>query len=207
MEGIANGFYRFSEWIMRFAYVNLLWIGFTLLGLIFLGFMPATAAMFGVIREWVRGNDDIPVFQTFWRIYREEFLKVNILGVILFLIGYILSIEYQILRSQTETIYYVASFGVIVQFILYAIVLVYILPIFVHFKLKLMQYFKWSFIIGLMHPIINVVLVVAVLLLNIITYYTIPGLLLFFGGSVSAFILMWGASLTFSKFEKAEANG
>ena len=37
MEGLIGGIYRYSEWIMRLAYINILWILFTLLGLVVFG--------------------------------------------------------------------------------------------------------------------------------------------------------------------------
>lgn len=65
MNGFIDGYYRFAVWITRFAYLNLLWIAFSLVGLGVVGFFPATAAMFAVVRKWVHGEKDIPVFQVF----------------------------------------------------------------------------------------------------------------------------------------------
>ncbi len=73
MGGIMGGFYRVSEWIMRFAYVNILWGLFTLAGLVLFGFMPATVAMFTVIRKWLMGETDIPVFKTFFASFKKRF--------------------------------------------------------------------------------------------------------------------------------------
>lgn len=205
MEGIAMGFYRVAEWVTRFAYVNLLWVAFTVFGLILFGFLPSTVAMFAVVRKWTMGEKDVPIFTLFWKTYKKEFIKANLLGYILLIIGYVLSMEFRVLQTQTAMPYFIASFGVIAQFILYAVVLMYFFPIFVHFNLTAKQYFKWPFIIGIGHPILTVFLVVVVGLIHYVAFNTIPGILFFFGGSVTAFILMWGASLTFSKYEKAEA--
>src|SRR5699024_1115589 len=119
MDGIANGFYKVAEKITRFAYVNILWIAFTMAGLGILGFFPATAAMFAVIRKWGQGYDDIKVFPTFLETYKKEFKKANIVGYILFLIGYLLTIEFQILRNHGDLAYMIASYGVIALFVLY----------------------------------------------------------------------------------------
>lgn len=85
--GIMGGFYRISEWIMRFAYVNILWIAFTLIGLVFLGFFPATASLFAVVRKWIQGNNEVPIFSFFWTNYKSSFLKSNILGISIVIIG------------------------------------------------------------------------------------------------------------------------
>lgn len=147
------------------------------------------------------GEKDIPIFKTFWSTYKNDFIKVNGLGWILLIIGYLLVIEFKILRLQDQFIYVIASFAVISLFILYIIVLAYFFPIYVHFQLRLVDYFKWPLIIGIIHPILTVVMVVGVSFLYYVVFITIPALLFFFGGSVAAFILMWGASQTFTKYE------
>jgi uncharacterized membrane protein YesL len=206
MKGFVNSYYNFCVWIMRFAYVNLLWVLFTILGLVILGFMPATVAMFAVVRKWIMKDTEIAIFPTFWMVYRKEFLKSNVLGFLLCMIGYALSIELQILRDQENIIYLIASFGIVGLFILYGIILLYFFPIYVHFNLTIYQYFKWPFIIGVVHPILTIFLLVVVFIINYLTFITIPALLFFFGGSISAFVLMWGASQTFSKFEQKEIS-
>lgn len=205
MESLAYGLYRITEKIARLAYVNMLWVLFTLLGLGVFGLLPATSAMFAVIRKWQMGEEDVPVYKTFWHYYRKDFLKVNLLGHILLITGYILSIEYQILRSVDATVYYIASFGVIAQLILYVIVLIYFFPVFAHFRLKSGDYFKWPFVIGISHPIMTVFLVASVVVLQFAAYKFMPALLLFFGPSITASILMWGSTQTFSQVKIAEA--
>ncbi|WP_084028990.1 YesL family protein [Bacillus sp. J33] len=62
---------------MRLVYLNLLWIAFSLLGIVLFGFFPATAAMFSVVRKWIMGETDVRVFKEFWQTYRKEFWKAN----------------------------------------------------------------------------------------------------------------------------------
>lgn len=202
MKSFVDGSYRFCEWIMRFAYLNILWVTFTMLGLIVLGFMPATAAMFSVVRKWVIGKDDIPIFTVFWKAYRKEFFKANLLGYTILLIGYLLFIQLQILWAQENVVYYVVGFGVLALFLGYFIILIYLFPVFVHFNLTTFQYIRWPFIIGVVHPVLTIVLTVGVLFIHYFTYTHLPALLFFFGGSFTAFILMWGASITFTKYEE-----
>ncbi|MYL46718.1 YesL family protein [Virgibacillus halodenitrificans] len=202
MNTISSGFYNFSLWISRLAYVNLLWIVFSLLGLGVLGLMPATAGMFAVIRKWVLGRDDIPIFSTFWGTFKKEFLKINLIGYILILIGYVLYMEVRILWVQESAVYILAGFGVLALIFIYSIVLLYIFPIFAHFKLNTFQYIKWPAIIGIVHPILTIVLGGGLLFLHYLTYVTIPALLFFFGGSVTAYVLTWGISKTFNKYEQ-----
>lgn len=205
MQGFVSGYYTFATWATRLAYLNILWVFFTIIGLGIFGFMPATAAMFAVVRKWIMGEHDIPIYQTFWTSYRREFFQANGLGLILFIIGYLLVIQFNILFFQERIVYKIASFSVVALFILYAIVLTYLFPIFVHFHLRLVDYLKWPFVIGIIHPILTLLLIVGISVLAYIVYMTIPALLFFFGGSVVAYLLMLGASQTFHKYEAKES--
>lgn len=204
MDGFVGGYYRFAIWATNLAYLNLLWVVFTILGLGLFGLFPATAAMFAIIRKWLR-QEEVPVFSTFWKYFRKEFVQSNLLGLIFLIIGYVLFVEFQILWGSNQMVYFIASFGVVALVIIYAIVSLYFFPIYVHFNLTNKELFKWPFIIGIMHPILTIFLFVAIGLLHYVTFMTIPALLFFFGGSVTAYIMMWGVAKTFPKYEKVES--
>ncbi|MFL6556498.1 MAG: YesL family protein, partial [Bacillus sp. (in: firmicutes)] len=72
--------FTFCEWFMRLAYVNLLWFFFSLAGLVLLGIMPATVALFTIVRKWQLKETDLPIWKTFLSVYRQEFKKSNGLG-------------------------------------------------------------------------------------------------------------------------------
>ncbi|WP_449538164.1 YesL family protein [Ferdinandcohnia sp. Marseille-Q9671] len=203
MNSLVSGYYRLCVWITRFAYLNLLWVTFTLLGFIIFGFMPATVALFAVVRKWTLGEKDVEVSKVFCKAYKEGFIKSNIIGLCLFVIGYLLTIEFQILRSQDSLPYFIASYGVIALFLMYFIILLYIFPLFVHFNLRIKQYFKWSFVIGIVHPILTIFLLAVIISSTYLVFTFIPVLLFFFGGSVIAYVVMWGSVKTFPKYEKA----
>ncbi|MGY0702716.1 DUF624 domain-containing protein [Bacillus subtilis] len=72
-DGSLGRMLRFCEWIMRFAYTNLLWLFFTLLGLGVFGIMPATAALFAVMRKWIQGRTTFTCSKRFGRNTRVNF--------------------------------------------------------------------------------------------------------------------------------------
>ncbi|TDQ42233.1 YesL family protein [Aureibacillus halotolerans] len=206
MNGFMGTLYSICEWIMRLAYVNLLWIGFTVLGLIIFGFGPATAAMFAVNRKWVRGEPEVAVFKTFWSEYKREFVRANILGVLLLLVGFILWADFRILNTQDT-----GSWGVFVQYFLivgtfiYGTMTMFFFPVFVHYDLKLFQYFKQTLLIAISRPGEIIMMIAGVMLIAFIMQQ-FPGLILFFSGSGLAFVVMWCANRAFTKIElKAEA--
>lgn len=186
--GYIGIIYTISNWIIRLAYVNILWIAFSLLGLIILGFFPATAAMFAVIRKWVLGNEDIPIFRTFWTEYRKEFLKSNLLGIFLSSIGYFLYIDYLIIREDSNKIIQLFHYPLLIVILLYLLTILFVFPIYVHYELKMIQVIKNSFITMIVSPFITVIMIMTSFLVYLLLS-TFPGLLPLFGGSLLAFLL------------------
>ncbi|WP_152658583.1 YesL family protein [Oceanobacillus sp. CFH 90083] len=203
MAEVARGYYTFAIWITRFAYLNILWILFAIAGLLFFGVMPATVAMFAIIRKWQRGEDEVRIFAAFWEIYRQEFWKANRIGMILFALGYLFSIQFQILGAQTALVYQMAQFSIVLAFALLAIFVVYLFPVYVHFELKTKECLKWPLIVAIVHPILTVFLLACIGLAGYFIFHAFPAVLFFFGGSLSAYFITWGVSKTFSKYEAA----
>src|SRR5690625_1481322 len=198
LEGLTGQFYRVSLVISRMAYINILWIIFTLLGLIVFGFMPATVGLFAVIRKWLMGEKDIPIFSTFWMNYRREFLKSNLLGLILFVIGYILYIDFTFLPAGG--FYTFIRVGLVMVTILYAIILLYIFPVYVHYEWKLRLYLKYALLLGAGHPHFTFLMIIG----GGALYYVctlIPGIIPFFSVSILAYIMMWTAYVVIKKME------
>jgi uncharacterized membrane protein YesL len=191
-----SGLYTLTEWITRFAYVNLLWIGFSLLGLVVFGISPATVAMFTIIRKWIMGDNEIPVFQTFWNSYKKEFLRGNRLGLIIALLAYIIFIDLNYIKLDT-----------IIQIPLYLIIFVivmtilYIFPVYVHYNVTFIQLFKNSFFIMMVNPLSSIMMLIGFVALFFVMKF-LPALLFFFGGSLSAGIIMSSCYLAFQKIEK-----
>lgn len=64
--------------------LNILWVAFTLLGLVIFGLFPATIALFAVIRKWILENEDTPILQEFIKRYKAEFKMANVIGILFF---------------------------------------------------------------------------------------------------------------------------
>ncbi len=128
MRGLMGGFYKISEWIMRFSVTNILWIicslpfwylfliplfTFTTREELFTGlfvsaiaapfiFFPATAAMFTLPRKWVMGEVDVPLFKTFFRGYKENYVKSMLGGLMYTGIFVVIGVDYQVYLSGLE---------------------------------------------------------------------------------------------------------
>ena len=197
--GIAGGFYQAGTWIIRLFTLNLLWLLFSLLGLLVFGLFPATIAMFTVVRKWINGHKDLPLIRTFWDSYRTNFLRANILGFIQIVIAYMIYIDYMFLDTLSGWSAVLLNVILISALILFSVVLLFIFPVYVHYQLKIFQYIRLSIIIGISYPIQTIFMLFCVVLCYVIIH-VIPGILLFSGSTLS-FFMMRIANDVFVKIE------
>src|SRR5690625_4815944 len=149
-DGFFGGFYRFGEVIFLLLYVNVLWVLFTLLGGIVLGFGPSTVAMFSVFRKWSMGESDIPVFTTFWKTYREEFLRANALGWVLAIIGLMLYVNLNYIELENTWFSAIIHYAILIAALIYSIMLIFIFPLYFHYESRFITYFKNSILFELL---------------------------------------------------------
>lgn len=187
LSGWAGRFLKICDVISRLAYLNLIWILFTVVGLGIFGLMPATVALFSVVRKWVMGQPEIPIFKTFGKIYRKEFFKSNLLGLILIIIGYILYFDFVVL--PTGGVFTALRTVLMVVGLLYAIILLYIFPIYVHYEWKLRFYLQYALLLGASHPHYTVFMGAGLWTVYYVNM-SIPGFIPFFSASVMAYIVM-----------------
>ncbi|NYE07971.1 putative membrane protein YesL [Bacillus niacini] len=200
-SGFLGSLNKLLEWISRLAFLNLLWISFSLLGLIIFGFFPATVAMFAVARKWMLGNEEMSIFKTFWTAYKREFLKSNVLGVIIVAIGLILYIDFQFVQHAANSF---ASFLYVPFFIITLIfisMLFYIIPIFVHYDMKLSQVMKNSFFVMIMNPLSTFYMLIGSFGILFVLSYA-PPICLLYSGNLLALFIMKPATNAFDKINQ-----
>lgn len=202
--GLSGGLYRIGNWIIRLFILNLLWIFFSLFGLLIFGLFPATIAMYTVVRKWIRENKDMPMLRTFWDSYRTNFLKANAIGFTQLIIAYILYVDYIFLNTLTGWAAVLLNVILISTLILYSVVVLFIFPIFVHYQLKIFQYIKLSIIIGISYPIQTILMAFCVILMYVFIII-IPGLFLF-AGSILSYFMMRIANSVFAKIEAKKSQ-
>ncbi|UOQ48386.1 YesL family protein [Gracilibacillus caseinilyticus] len=199
----SNRFYRFLEWLMWLMYLNVLWMLSSLAGLVVLGVFPATMALVITMREWCMQQESMTFHKTFFKAYKQIFIKANLIGYLLLAIGYVFVIDYQwIMHNQTslQSLYLVAFilFG-----ICFLITLMYIFPTFAHFQVSLPQSFKHALILGTFSPLITVIMFTALFLLQYLWRF-IPGLLPVIGISLTFYIITRLSIMAFEGFEKKQ---
>jgi uncharacterized membrane protein YesL len=197
-NGLTGAIYRICDWVARLAFLNLLWIAFTLMGFVLLGIFPSTIAMFSVCRRWVMGGQDVPVFKTFVHSYKTEFRKGNVIGGCLLAITYILWVDYSILHSSANSNLQSFAYLFFLLFVFYGIFLLFLFPMYVHYELKLRQLIKNTLLLAIASPLTAIVMVTAVLFVYYLSL-SISGVVVFFSGSTLALFIMWVSYRVFQK--------
>lgn len=199
--GTMGGIYRVTEWITKFAILGILWMFFSLLGLILFGLFPATISTFVITRKWVQGYTDIPITKTFWQTYKMEFKKGNIIGFIYYIIGYLLYIDFQLIANISNSALQITSFSLVLISLVLLLTLLYIFPVYVHYEYNIIHVFKNAFLISVLRPL-NTLMMIAGTLAVYGLIRLIPGLIPFFAISLLAYINMWCANRVFKKFDQ-----
>lgn len=197
-----GGFYRILEWLVRFVYINMLWIGFSLAGLILFGFFPATVSLFAVTRKWLNGQKEIAIFSYFLKTFKESFFQANLIFYLMAGFGYSLYFYGQIIQSLNGITYMAASTVWISIIIIFSVLLLYLFPAYVHFNLPTFMYFKYAFLIGITSPVQTLLMLLNSIAI-ILFFLSIPTLIPFFFGSFLSFTLMW---ISLRAFKKVNGN-
>ncbi|WP_283153780.1 YesL family protein [Guptibacillus hwajinpoensis] len=205
MNGLMGGLYRISEWIMRIAYINILWLAFTIAGLVFLGIFPATTGVFAVARKWRLGDTQIPIFKTFWKSYRSEFIRSNVLGYLIVIIGFILYLDLRIIQNidgWLSTLLLILLFSLV---FIYFFVVIFLFPVLVHFNSKTFQYLKNAIFVSIAYPIHTLLMLITSFLL-IVMNVKFPILLPYFSVSILIVSIMFISYDAFRRLEEKENN-
>ncbi|MEC5271567.1 YesL family protein [Caldifermentibacillus hisashii] len=199
MNIFINRLYSLAEWISKLAYLNVLWLLFTLFGLIVFGMMPSTVSMFTIIRKWLKGDADFPIFRTFSKVYKQEFLKSNIIGGILAVFYVMILIDLFYLNALKNF----SIISILLYLFMFAVIMttLYIFPVFVHYELNTFTVIKNSFLLMLINPFTNIVIILSLA----ITFYVmkiLPALIVFYGASFPALSIMASCYMTFERLAK-----
>nr|WP_309098598.1 DUF624 domain-containing protein [Fredinandcohnia onubensis] len=189
------------EWISRLYILQLVWILFSLAGLLFGGVFPATFTMFAMYRKWLRNPDEqFPIIKTFLTMYRENFIKTNLLGWGMLITGFSIYYYFQLFKGPDDIIQ-LLLFGIVILIgILYVLTVLYIIPIFVHYDVKIMTMVRYAIVIAVANPL-HILSMGALIVGMILAMSLFPALLPFFSISPLACGLMWIALSTFNKVE------
>ncbi|ALC91390.1 hypothetical protein AM500_17480 [Bacillus sp. FJAT-18017] len=182
-------FNSFATWMVKIAYLNILWIFFTLCGLVLFGLFPSTGAMFSIVQKWLRKEPVEKILPAFWKIFKKEIISLNKFGLFFIVIGYIIVYDFLFLQMNGEKLqllYPVIGFIAIS----YILTLLYFFPVYTQFEMKFFQYIKQSFLLGAGSLLETILIITSFMLLTIIIRF-VPGIIPVFTGSVMAVVITY----------------
>lgn len=200
-QQIVSSLDKFLKGILNIAWLNLLWIFSSLLGLFIAGVFPATVASLAVARKWVRKEEMTSVLQYFRKVYKEEFVRSNIIGWILMAIGLILFVNYRTMIELGNQIPIFVVFAYYLVLFFYSLVLVWIFPLITHYHTTIKQYFKNAFIIG-MSKLPFSLAIFAVIFLICYVSLELPSMFVFITFGLTAITMMFFVMQVFNKIDE-----
>ncbi|WP_312096306.1 YesL family protein [Niallia sp.] len=199
--GWSGVIYNGCQWITRLAYINLLWIIFSALGIFIGGIFPSTVAMVTIIRKWIQKETDIPVWDTYWQTYKQEFGKANKVGAVVLIFAAFIYMDWRIINSIHGSMNVVLMGLLIGVLFLSLLTLLYLLPVYVHYDLKVFQYFKVSLFLACIHPLHTLTMIIGVFTMIFLGVVFTGAGLLFLGSGVASIILYFSKPI-FTKMDE-----
>lgn len=177
------------------------WLG-SILGLGVIGVFPSLAALFYVLRQMIVFKDDDDILKKYWKSYKENLLKANLLGYMYVLSMAIVYGNYRAALLIDQTLLSKAYFFMIILLIAIVILsLMTVFPVFVHYHFPLKDYPKVALIYSIARPIQTILsLGLVYVLAQIMLAYT--ALFLLLGISLIAYVLMRVATTHFLKSDE-----
>lgn len=202
LGSFSNAVYTFCDWVARLAYINLLWILFTLSGFIFFGFFPATIAMLATLRQFIRKNHP-PVFQTFWHYYKKEFFNSNKLGLIITVFGLILYMNITFLQSTANNMSIYLFYSSIIMSGIYLLIICYSLASYVEVDQPIGTHLKNALLITISNPLPSLFIIFGFAAVYFAVSY-LSGLGFFFSVSILGLVILSSANLAYKNILKKQ---
>lgn len=176
-----------SKWIIRLAYINVLWVSFTILGLFLFGWAPATVSSFTIMKRWIN-NEEFPILPYFWHIYKKEFVKSNVSGLTNVVTLLILLTNIYILSLTDSSLVPVFMIGNWSMVFLFSIFMTFFFPMYTLHKDNLLTIYKKTLVLALAKlPVSILILLICVAWGWIL--FKFPGFILLFSISVPIFLI------------------
>ena len=132
MNILDTRLYRWAQVATDFLLLNLVWL---VACLPIVTAFPATAAMFGVVRDWVREKES-GVFGAFVLRFRQNFAQSLVVGVLWTLFGGALFLDFLLANQLSGGPQVVMRSLLVLTTTLYAFASVFLFPVMVHYETR-----------------------------------------------------------------------
>ncbi|MCK0473209.1 YesL family protein [Halalkalibacter sp. APA_J-10(15)] len=203
LGAFSGAIFAFCTWFYRLAFINILWILFTVLGLGILGFFPATIALLSTLRQYIN-QQEVAIFSTFWSYYKQEFIKSNKIGAFIIIIALILFSHIQFFRTTDIAVSELLYISSIIVSCFYFLVICYFLYSYVEFEIHVKTHIKNSLLIAIYSPLASLYIIFGFCAVYFANAF-IPSLSIFFSVSILGLVILSSAKLAYRKIEKNQS--
>jgi uncharacterized membrane protein YesL len=179
MDILNSKIYRVVEVAVNIVMLNLIWLVASL-GVITL--FPATAAMFGVVRAWIKGTDS-EVVMPFIRYFRANFVQSLWIGFVWLAVGCLLLIDYVVIGGMDSWLKLPVFVLLAIITLCYILTSIYVFPVMVNYEGRWRSVIKNSFLIAVSQPGPTVLSFLVVAVALVIVYFVPPAMLIAGGGT------------------------
>jgi uncharacterized membrane protein YesL len=190
MNILDSRFYQALRVLADFFILNLMWVTACLP---ILTIFPATAAMFGVCREWVKGRDTHTI-EAYFSLFKRNFKQSLYLELVWSLIGGVLLANYALLEINYDLVQ-AMSFGAkfplfvwsVLTGLMYLFTSVHLFPVLVNYDTSSLGVLKISLLLSVSRPLITL-LCLLTLAISVVLLWFLP-LSLGILGSFTAYLI------------------
>lgn len=193
---LNNKFYLLWEKAANFFLLNLLWV---IACIPIVTIFPATAAMYGVIREW-KMDGETSVLKPFWNNFKLHFKKSLLFEIIWVLIASLLFYDFQIVFQVTSTGFIPVKIILVLITATFLCMSTLIFPLIIQYDLKLKDAIKNMFIISFAYFPTTLLIVISGGMLFLVVY--ILPITLFILVSLYSYLHFHLSHQVFRKIEK-----
>lgn len=177
-------------WLANMVHVQVLWVLFTLFGLVIGGLFPATFSMHAVLRKLILEKDSFSINKVFWENYKRDFIKSNMIGFSLLFAG--LLVRYYLALSLTlgnslSPFYTLLSILLSIFFVSF---ILWFIPVYTHFNVSQKAHLKTALILMFSFPFHTFGMFFAVILFYWSTVH-FPVLLPFVSVAILAYLITY----------------
>jgi uncharacterized membrane protein YesL len=192
--------YRWLDTATDFFLLNLIWL---VVCLPVVTIFPSTAAMFGVVRDWVRGKEG-SLTRTFITRFRENLGQSLLVGAIWTVFGLALFLDFLVANQFSYWAEIILKSVLLLVSTLYAFGSVYLFPVMVHYETDWKTVIKNSLLISLVR--LPTTLVCLVFLVLMVGLTVVVPFLVVITGSITAYVVYKLCDRVFRKIDAAHAD-
>lgn len=147
---------------------------------------PATTAMFAVLRKFIMG-EEVPIIQSFFKYYRENYVR-SVMGGVIFTIAWALLGYLYLLLADAAYLFVIIC--AVIAIVLFMFILNYI-SVTVHMITGFTQALKNAFIFTISGNILTIAIGLISAGILYVNFNIAPVLIPFFSGSLIAYMAFW----------------